>query len=267
MLEAFALVFGEDAPRLALAPVAVDISVPASSALPAVTDEVDSSRQLTADEVLARCRCADCRAYASLWRAENPGTSSGSGDPYPAGGMFYHGTVSGEAGPGSLPAASFDGLYASSSSDAMSYNSSDVEGMMAAGRRAYRREMQAQHLQDKEIELSLCQHMDNESVDIEAFGMLVEQDELQQSLEREEEDLYYTLLMAQDIEDREQLLFEQEVFPGLVLAEATWHRPGQERTAASGSNGREAASEPSADISHGASGSAARNASSPHARQ
>jgi hypothetical protein len=139
--------------------------------------------------------------------------------------------------------------------------------MMAAGRRAYRKEMHAQYLRDREIELSVCQHMDNEGEDIEALGMFVEQDELQQLREREEEDLYYTLLMAQDIEDREQQLFEQEVFPGLVLAEQTWQRPGQERTAASGSNGRVAASEPSADISHGASGSTARFASSPHARQ
>ena len=181
--------------------------------------------------------------------------------------MFHHGTVSGDDGFYGLAAASTDGWVATSSSDGMSYNSSDVEGMMAAGRRAYAREMRAQQLLDREIELSINQHMDNGSGDLETFVQLAELDAIQQNMERDEEDLYYSMLDLQDAEDREQLLFEQEVYPGLLLAEAAWHRPGQETTTVVAPTVVEAAPEPSSENTTGAPSSTdARTASPPKTR-
>ena len=154
-------------------------------------------------------RCVDCREYAARWYAENPGSSSSS-DAFPLGGMFYHGTVAGGAS-SSGPAAGPEGFFNSSSSDAVSYNSSNPEGLMAAGQIAYEREQRSQQRLDRDIALSI-DHTVSGNDEMDVFMQLAELDAQQQGIEQYEEDVYNDLMDMEDAEERAQQLFYEEVY-------------------------------------------------------
>ena len=135
----------------------------------------------------------------------------------------------------SIPWGGPSGYSDSSLNDSRSSNSSDPEGLMVAGQRAYMREERLQRQRDHDIEMASLFEGEGERAD---FIQLAMQDELQQAVEQHDQDLYYETLAFEEEEEQAQELFMLEVYPELMRAEGTRLLPSDISSGASSSTAR-----------------------------